>query len=204
MTTISNLYYFPNTYFFREFLLNEDFVLEQHENYQKQTFRNRCQILTSQGMVDLSVPILKSENKLYIDTKIDHQQRWAQIHWRSIQTAYGKSPYFEYYSETFEKILLTKNQYLFDFNLNILSKCLKILKIDKKIQLSTNYQPNYDNTIYNDLRNKKLPINSENEYIIKNKIAYYQSFGNEFVDGLSILDLIFYEGTNALKILYNK
>lgn len=202
MTTIATLNYFANVDFYKACIKSENFEIESQENYQKQTFRNRCKILTSQGIIQLSVPIIKSENKFYRDIKIDFNQKWQINHWRSIQTAYGKSPYFEHYEEKIKKLIMTKSPHLFDFNFQIMSNCLEILKINKAINLTTIYHEKYDTIEFEDIRNKKLPIASDLEYIKNKTNTYYQSFGNEFVAGLSILDLIFNEGTNASNILY--
>lgn len=202
MQFISELHYFPNVYFFQEFCKHDTILIEASENFEKQTLRNRTQILTAQGILDLSVPIQKTESKHIKDTKIDNNQRWREIHWRSIKTAYGKSPYFEFYCDKFEALILTKYTYLFDFNLQILTKCLEIMKIKKEIILNEIYQKSYSNEDVVDIRNKNLPIQSQIEYKIGNNKKYYQTFGNTFVDRLSIIDLIFNEGTNSKQILY--
>lgn len=199
---IAPLSYFSNVDFFYQFLNNDLFLIEAHENYQKQTFRNRCQILTSQGVQDLTVPILKSESKFYKDIKIDFDQRWQEIHCRSIKTAYGKAPYFEHYFDVFEKLIMTKNHFLFDLNHEILTKCLQLLKVEKQLVLTSDYKNCELNSNFIDLRNKKLLIDNHVEYIKNNKKTYYQTFGKEFVNNLSIIDLIFNEGTNAKQFLY--
>lgn len=193
--------YFPCLTYFGAIVRHEYLFIESNENFQKQTLRNRCNILNSQGVQRLIVPITHPDSKLIKDCKIDYSQNWQVNHIRSIQTAYGKSAFFEYFFGDFEMIINKNHTFLLDLNSEIMSKCLKIIKIDKPIFFTKEFTPigsngiNVKRNIYNDTQPKAL----EN-----NQSKYYQSFGNIFVNNLSILDLIMNEGTNSKKILYEQ
>lgn len=194
--------YFPNIHLFAHIIKSGGLIIEAHEHYQKQTYRNRCNILTSSGVQMLIVPVLKPITRLIRDVKIDYSQRWQKNHLRAIQTAYGKAPYFEYYIGLFSKTIMSNHAFLFDINVEIQTLCLKILKLHTEINFTTSFTIMHPDGI-NDMRYCK-PNNSDilTEYNTKQN-PYYQLFGNKFVDNLSIIDLIFNEGTNATHILSN-
>ena len=80
---------------------------EQHENYVKQSYRNRCHVLTAQGVVPLSIPVLRGNSKdktRITQIEIDYTQKWHNVHWRTIQAAYGRAPYFEFYSDYLREV----------------------------------------------------------------------------------------------------
>ncbi len=201
MQLVCELHYLPSIKYFSEIIKADKIIIEANENYQKQSYRNRCYILSANGTLGLTVPVVNNENKLIRDIKIDYSQRWQQIHLRTLSAAYGKSAFFEFYFHAFEKIILSKHAFLFDLNLALLTKCLAILKTEKQIILSESYHKEYSGDIF-DNRNR---ITVENSKPVENEIyakKYFQLFGNVFVSNLSIIDLIFNEGTNAKHYLY--
>ncbi len=203
----------------------DNVCIDVFEYYQKQTYRNRATILTSQGRQDMSVPVRKyAPQTPFKDILIDNTQRWASIHFRTLVTAYRKSPFFEYYADTLEKIYEEKTDFLADFNKKLLTFCLNILKIKTNYFFSEKY---FD--INNFKENNQITENNVNEAIIyedfRDKIGtnilsdfpqkeYLQVFGNGFEKetftnqnlenqnikpnvfqkNLSIIDLIFCEG----------
>jgi hypothetical protein len=186
--------YFPTSEYF-SLIKNADAVfIEQEENYVKQTYRNRCRILTSSGILNLSVPVTKGASlKARVkDVEIDYSKRWQQVHIKSITSAYNRSPYFLFYFEHLEKILLKSHRFLFDLNDELLYKCLEFLNIDKCILHTSFFQPS-----------KRLPQDfryriSPKEGSGFNSMPYIQVFGNnEFVPDLSILDMIFNVGPES-------
>ncbi|MFN8436627.1 MAG: WbqC family protein [Cytophagales bacterium] len=181
----------PISYFAK--IINYDEVLIfSEEKFQKQTFRNRANIKTSQGTLLLSVPLKKSEkNSTYNQIVLDNDSNWNTLLSRTITSAYGKSPFFEYYFPYFEPIFKNPPQKLLDLNTETLSICLKLLKSKTKIKCISNLDSD---------SHEVLALNtvfSENY----NSFPYIQVFGNEFANNLSILDLLFCEGTNATNIL---
>jgi WbqC-like protein family len=173
----------------------ETVVLDHFENYQKQTIRNRAYILNSQGKQILTVPVKGASKKMPIwETQIDNSFAWEKNLLRSIQTAYGKSPFFEFYFDYIEKIITRKHDKLVDLNEELLTMCLKLLKIKKSIVLSDTYI--LPNATFVDTRIETYSQNFGFQ-------EYQQVFGNEFAEDLCIIDLMFCEGPNATNILQN-
>jgi hypothetical protein len=200
MDLLIDLHYLPCLEYFVQLLKAETIYLEAQENFQKQSYRNRCTILTSNKIDTLSVPVLKSNSKIPIkEVQIDYSQPWQKVHWRAIRSAYGKAPYYEYYSEYFEKIYDKKPQFLWDLNLEILTVCLKLLKIEKELLFTSEYNKeagiHVKETI--DMRSLLHPKKQGEMSGIK----YTQVFGRDFVTNLSVIDLIFNEGPNGKAVL---
>jgi len=190
--------YFPPVEYFSLIRNTGNILIEQEENYIRQTYRNRCKILASKGVLVLSVPVMKgSLLKAPIkDVTIDYSKRWQQVHIRAITSSYGKSPYFQFYFEQIEKILLNNHRFLLDLNDELLHKCLGILRFNKCVTHTCSFKP-------------AISMDQDFRYIISPKEIsgyncrpYIQVFGqNGFVPGLSILDLIFNMGPEAEKFL---
>lgn len=107
------LLYFPPISYFLDWKLSKEIFIERHENYQKQSFRNRMTILSSNGRTNLSIPILRNNNRLYKDSKINFEYHWQKNHWKTIEFSYRNSPYFEYYENIiYNLIYQKKNIYL--------------------------------------------------------------------------------------------
>jgi hypothetical protein len=186
--------YFPTAEYF-SLIKNADTVFIEHEeNYTKQTYRNRCKILTSNGILSLSVPVTKGSaiKALVKDIEIDYSKRWQQVHVRAITSAYNRSPYFQFYSEHLEKILLKSHRFLFDLNDDLLCKCLEFLNINKSILHTSSFQP--DRGLPQDFRYRISPKKGPG-FISR---PYIQVFSDsEFVTDLCILDLLFNMGPEA-------
>jgi hypothetical protein len=190
--------YFPPISYFAQILEHDTIIIEAWENYQKQSYRNRCKILTANKINILSVPVIKPHpNVLIREVKIDYGQKWLNVHWRGIASAYGKAPFFEHYEDFFREILYKRNPYLFDLNMDLLTLCLKLLGIKRTIKLSERFNILSADTNVNDKRNVIHPKGSH----IITTVNYQQVFGRDFVPDLSVLDLLFCEGNNSLHIL---
>ncbi|MDR0726291.1 MAG: WbqC family protein [Prevotellaceae bacterium] len=195
--------YLPNVQYFSK-LLCEDIIIEQHENYPKQTFRNRCEILSANGIISLTIPIKHSANKIKIrDVEIDYTDNWQRLHWRTINTAYRSSPFFVYYADDFLPFYEKKEKFLFDFNCKMLDKLIELIGIKTQITLSSNYLHN-EGTGTIDCRNTITPKNKpeDPEFFPS---PYYQVFSGKFgfQPNLSILDLLCNEGNNSYSIIEN-
>ncbi|HXA02056.1 MAG TPA: WbqC family protein [Cytophagaceae bacterium] len=191
--------YLPSIPYFVEILSHDSLIIEAFEHYQKQTYRNRCRILTSNKINILSVPVINVHRKVLIrEVEIDYSQKWLNMHWRGITSAYAKSPFFEYYADYFREVLFKKHRFLFDLNTELLTLCLKLLRVNKRIELSREYNNVSEKEDVIDLRNL---INQDAKSEIISGIEYTQEFGRQFVPHLSIIDLLFCEGNNASKIL---
>ncbi|MBC7883975.1 MAG: WbqC family protein [Saprospiraceae bacterium] len=173
-------------------------LIEKHEHYQKRSFRNRYDILTANGRQTLSVPLSKGKNAgIYItDVTISYDENWIVQHLQSIRSAYGKSPYFEFYFQDLEKLLLKKHKFLFDLNLESLEFTLKKLKLHVTLEYTNSYQKTYSDTI--DLRKTTW-----NQTESRNKYTQVWAEKFEFVPNLSILDLLFCEGPHSVQVLKN-
>jgi len=195
------LHYFPCVIYFTLFKNFNCVVLEAEEHFVKQTYRNRTYILTSNKIDRLSIPIVHEDKRKPIkQLRIDYKQKWQQRHWRAIQTAYAKSPFFEYYAYLFEEVIFSGFDRLWDMSKSILTLCLGILEIDVDIRQTDNYiKPNADNaSLYHDMRDK-INLNFNNGII--HAKPYNQLFSSTFIKNLSILDLLFNEGPTAKTII---
>lgn len=187
--------YLPPVEYFSVISGNDEVQIEREENYLKQSYRNRCYILSSHGAQLLSVPVfLGSQHKTLVkDIRIDYSKRWQQVHLGALTAAYNSSPYFQYYFEAIELIISKKTDFLLDLNMELTEKILEMLKVDIKITYSTNFKPVVlDN---NDFRYSLSP-KKESQFRVR---EYMQVFGtdNEFDHRLSIVDLIFNMGPDA-------
>lgn len=202
-SAIIEIQYLPGVAYFVA-LPNFDVVfLEKHEHYIKQTYRNRSYINTAQGIEMLTIPVLSKHKKNSIaDIRIDYSQKWQNNHWRALQSAYGRAPFFEYYAEELHRILYNKYDLLFDLNHSLLSLCLKWLKLKLELKETSKYDKEPKNDLI-DLRNAINAKNYEGSNKYYNPVPYNQVFGNKFVDNLSIIDLIFCAGPQASEIVYN-
>jgi hypothetical protein len=176
-------------------------VIESHENFQKQTLRNRCYVQAANGIEMLTVPVVKPAGKVPIrDVRIDYGQLWQKKHWRCLVSAYANSPFFEYYAPDFQKIYESRPDFLFDLNYEILTLCLHLLqtKVSLSYTLSYEAEPKYPVFDARSCINAKKNVNRYQFYYPH---PYYQTFGNGFSDNLSIVDLLFNTGPEALEVL---
>ena len=196
--------YFPPIHYISLIYNSEYILIENEENYLKQTYRNRCLIMTANGQSALSVPVMEgSFRKTPVkDIRIDYSKRWQQVHLRALITSYKSSAFFEFYFEDIEKVILGKPEYLLDLNMNSLRTVLKIAGISTPI-VYTDYFENNSGEAY-DFRYSISP-KKEKPGIYPEK-EYYQVFSNKsgFVSGLSILDLIFNAGPDSVNYLLDK
>ncbi|MEJ0030960.1 MAG: WbqC family protein [Bacteroidota bacterium] len=179
----------------------DNIIFEKHEHYVKQSYRNRCYINTAQGVKSLVVPLTNKHGKVsYADVAIDYSTRWQNVFWRTIESAYRNSPYFEHYADDLNKIIYSNKSLIFDFNLELLSFCLVALKWSRHLSVTTHYEKIVKEP-FSDLRSA---ITTRNTYIVRGfyrPTPYYQVFGNGFEENLSVLDLLFCAGPDAGRVL---
>lgn len=178
---------------------HETICIERHETFPKQTYRNRCEILTGNGTMILTVPATRpnGNHTLTGDMGITYIENWHIKHTRAITAAYNASPYYLYYKDDFEAILAKKYATLIELNTELLKFILKKMKIDTKIEYSTDFViPANDPIDYRYTLSPKRPCPIE----IK---SYDQVFGErfEFVPNLSSLDLLFNLGPDSKRYL---
>ncbi len=196
--------YFGTIQYFTKFLLTGTIEIEYHENFIKQTYRNRCTIAGANGPLSLTVPVLRgSFHKTSInELKIDYNKRWQDVHWRAIESGYRSAPFFDFYEEEIKPFFAKKTKFLIDFNNELTNAILKILSIDTPIVNTETYNriDKMDNVIdYREsIRPKRnIPDKDFQSY------PYHQVFEEKlgFIENLSILDLIFNSGPEAIDIL---
>jgi len=195
---VSTAYLPPVTYFSLIASALEVFV-EREESYLKQTFRNRCYILSAHGPQSLSIPVYRgSFHKTVIkDIAIDYSKRWQQVHLGALTSSYKASPYFEFYFEIIENIIIKNHKFLLDLNFELTDAILKILHLKTTISHTSVFEPvnnlDYD---YRYILSPKL----KSSFKVK---EYFQVFdeGSGFVPNLSIIDLIFNMGPDSINYL---
>ena len=180
-------------------LFNYSYIeIEQYEYFQKMSFRNRCIIPGSNGLLQLSVPIENGRNQttLFKEVKIAYAENWIAHHCRSFEACYNRAPFFEFYKEKLFEILKKKPVFLFDLNWELLQWVLNKLKSHPKIHLTNQYQLSPSNDIV-DARNSILPKNYQ---LLIEPVKYTQVFEDKigFMPNMSILDLLFCVGPSAL------
>ncbi len=184
--------YLPPSEYFASIADYDEVLIEREENYLKQTYRNRCYILSANGIQQLSVPVLLgSFHKTPVrDIRIDYSKRWQQVHLRALMSAYGSSPFFIYYYETIREIIVENHIYLLDLNTELLEVILKMIRLDKKVAYTNVFRPVEGNS--NDLRYSISPKQTSKYSPGK----YQQVFesGLPVSPKLSILDILFNAG----------
>ncbi len=133
--------YFPPVEYFFAVAHSDRILIEQHEAYQKQSWRNRCRILAAAGPEDLSIPVVKEErlSRPIRDIRIDYGEPWLQHHVRAFAAAYNHSAYYEYYADDLLPILERRPVFLFDLNMALLEKLMALLGLDTPISLTDRF-----------------------------------------------------------------
>ena len=198
-----DLQYLPCTAYFQAITQSGDVILERHEHFIKQTYRNRCQINTANGPATLIVPLSEKHGKTMVtDLRIDYTQKWLNNHWRAIQSAYGNAPFFEYYAEDLHRVLFKRSTFLYELNYELLTMCLGWLKLSVNLRETTRYEKQPLSPV-TDLRSVIHPKKELLESFYT-PVAYVQVFGKKFAPNLSIIDLVFCLGPGARPSLIGK
>lgn len=187
--------YLPPINYFSLLLKSETVFIEQHEHFIKQTYRNRCEILTSNGRLNLTIPLQKNADKEIISQKkISYSEPWQIKHWRAITSAYKNSAYFDYFEDEFKPFYFEEHEFLMDYNTKLTQLILHILRQKNELHFTKEFQKTFDGT---DLR-ETLNIKPQ---IVNPK--YYQVFGDKFgfTPHLSVIDLLFNKGLESVEYL---
>lgn len=197
--------YWPNLHYFCYLLHADKVLIEQYDHYSKQSYRNRCEILSANGKLDLSIPVKKTSKKEFTkDIQISYTENWQAKHWRALTSAYKNSPYFEFFEDEIKIFYTTQFDFLLNYNYKQLQTVFKLLKLKKEVGLTNSFEK--DRLEYTDLRETIHPkINFQNDSQVKQVLEkpYYQTFQEKFPfqANLSILDLLFNEGLGSLEYL---
>ncbi|WP_039866029.1 WbqC family protein [Pedobacter sp. BAL39] len=189
------LFYLPPVSYFTEIKKADyHFMIEKEEHFPKQTFRNRATICSPNGSLDLIVPVIrgaKVHTKIK-DVKISYDFKWQRLHWKSLESCYRNSAYFEYYEDEFARFYTQKFEYLFDYNQELNDWLFKQLKISKSTAVSDEYIKEWPEQL--DFRARTLFKQQEGDFK-----PYFQVFEDRqgFKPNLSIVDLLFNQGPQS-------
>ena len=190
--------YFPCISYMEQFLAADKPFVEVWETYHKQTYRNRCLVMTANGVESLSVPVMKvnGNHTMTKDVVISYKEHWQQVHRRCLESAYKAAPYFDHYYDYLKPLFETHFERLVELNDEALKVVLNIMKVNKDII----HTSDYIHEVENDLREAFSPKTIPNASSFQ---AYYQVFNTKFpfAPDLSILDLLFNEGPHSLSYL---
>lgn len=199
MTSILPMAYFGNLEYFWYLTKASKVSIDLDEVYLKQTYRNRTEILGANGTLPLSIPVIRphgSKSKS-VQVLIDHQQSWKKIHLKSIESAYRRTPYYEFYEDQMTAIFDKNHEFLWELNVELTHWLIDKLGIDCEIDIIHSNSPKIELTT--DLRLNLSP-KTKSHFMSPN---YLQTFSERmpFIPNLSILDLMFNEGPNSICIL---
>lgn len=189
--------------------MSKETIVEQWDNYVKQTFRNRCIITGANGKQVLTIPVEKSAGGkcLMKDLRISDHGNWRHLHWNALESSYGKSPFFEYYADDLRPFYERKWDYLIDYNEALQAKIFELLDVEVKTRRSGEY--------YHPTTNLKTVVTQKDGVVDMRCLAepsllerlnftpYYQVFAqrHEFTPHLSIVDLLFNMGPESILVL---
>ena len=198
---LTEFQYFGTVNWYKLLFQFSNIQFEQYETYQKMSFRKRCMIVGSNGLINLSVPLEKgrSQKLLIKDVKISYSENWQEQHWRSIASCYGNSPFFEFYEESLLLLFEIRPTYLIDLNWQTFEWVTKRLKWGAQMERTDQYLPENPNGVF-DARNLFKPRYYDQ---LKDVVKYQQVFEDRigFKPNLSVLDLMFCNGPGSKSLL---
>lgn len=195
----------PSTYlgpiqYYHKLITYPQCIIEHHENFIKQTYRSRCDVYSPNGTLTLSIPLIKRNKRQAVkDARISYEYNWQTLHWRSLESCYRRSPFFEYFEDDLKIYFEDKKfDFLIDLNEALQQEILKLLKLKPNYSFSSEYGSDYPEADdFRTIISPKESLDSDKLFTIK---PYNQVFEQRhgFIPNLSILDLLFNEGSRAL------
>ncbi|MBO4476559.1 MAG: WbqC family protein [Bacteroidales bacterium] len=187
--------YFPPVDYFAVLANNPSVYLEACESYRKQTWRNRCRILTEGGPMDLRVPVVHGPSRLITDIRVDWSTPWLRQTQYAIDTAYYSSPFFEYYRDELFSLMDRQRPLLWDLNMDIIRFFCAKIGIAPRIEPTSCWLAEVDGDLRDIINPKRPPVRACRPYWQ----VFRERYG--FTDGLSVMDLLFNEGPESLGYL---
>lgn len=198
---LAELQYFPPIIFFKISYKETYIYLDQYEFYRKMSFRNRCLIAGANGIISLSIPLEKGRDQRarMNEVRISYSEDWQKRHLKSIQSAYNRSPFFDYYKDEMETLFSRKFELLMDWDLHCLSWVKEKIAWPAEIKLTEFQEEAFVPDLWEDYRSWILPKN----YAQHTPLQYRQVFEEKkgFFPNLSILDLLFNAGRETGNLL---
>lgn len=199
---ILSIAYLPPISYFVLLYKADKALIEQHETYSKQTYRNRCEIYTEKGKTSLTIPVNKphGNRSKTSEVKIFNEDKWYIKHWRTIEIAYSASPYFLYYSDDLKSFFNGVHDSLLLFDMALLKHLCEVLEINTSIELTNEY------TVYHDTNpDYREILTPKKSSVIERPLEYTQVFNNKhgFISNLCILDLLFNLGPESTAYISN-
>lgn len=180
-------HYLPCLEYF--WLARQRLVLEPWEWYEKQSYRNRAHMATAHGVMALTVPVRVSGKMRMNEVPIDYNQKWQNQHWRTIESAYRKAPFFEHYVDALKNILYEKHPSLFHLNYTLILFATNSLSFPQKVELTTS------------LSEEDHPVIHPKKKSNYQCSPYHQVFSSEFLPNLSFIDALFCTGPQAGRLI---
>jgi len=191
--------YFPTIETFVAIANTDNVTFEVFDNYQKQTYRNRCYIYGANGRLQLSIPVVYTQKnrQLYQDVKIANSYNWQDIHFKSLESAYRTSPFYEYYIDDIKPLFIKSFDSILDFNLACFEVVCEALQLDITIKKTEKFEKEPKDSL-----DYRYLVNAKKDTVL-HLDSYTQVFNAKhgYINNLSILDLLFNEGPSALAYL---
>lgn len=203
-SAILSIAYLPPIQYFAKLVQYQNIYIESMENYTKQTYRNRCVILGANGLLALTIPVVKIQgNHTPIRmVEIDNSTLWQKNHWKAIESAYRTSAYFDFVADILQPFYARKFSNLYEYNLLLMNSIFDFLSVDKSIRFTSIFIADYG-LEHNDFRSKISPKVDYRKDVSFEAVEYFQVFSSKFgfTPNLSIIDLLFNEGLSATDVV---